>query len=176
LTFTSPGDDLLCGTPAKYEVATAEAPITPASFAAADAVDAKGDAKPAGTAVALDLAGAALKRYVAVRAVDDQGNVGRPAAVDTAKPAEPAPPAGGSPAPQGDGSPAPHDGSPAPQADGSPAPQETSRSGVLGGKPAGKRARKPAKHKRCVRSRKRTKQRRNTTCRKKRAKRAPTLK
>jgi len=38
LTFTSPGDDLLCGTAKSYDVRTSDSPITPASFADAFAV------------------------------------------------------------------------------------------------------------------------------------------
>ena len=44
-----------------------------------DPVAASGSPVPAGAKALLSLAANALKRYVAVRAVDDQGNVGRPA-------------------------------------------------------------------------------------------------
>jgi hypothetical protein len=99
LSFRSPGDDLLCGTPKAYEVRTADEEITPASFAGAGTVGARGRARAraaqddaprrAGERVTLPLASARLRRYVAVRAVDEAGNVGRPAVVDrgTAQPA-----------------------------------------------------------------------------------------
>jgi hypothetical protein len=79
LTFDSPGDDLLCGTPKGYEVRTSKKRITPENFADARAVSAKGAAVAAGEKATLDLSGAELDRFVAVRAVDDQGNIGRPA-------------------------------------------------------------------------------------------------
>jgi hypothetical protein len=74
LRFTAPGDDLRCGAPAGYEVATAAEPITPQGFAGARRVRATGEGP-------LALEGR-LRRYVAVRAVDEQGNVGLPAVVD----------------------------------------------------------------------------------------------
>jgi len=82
LEFTSPGDDLMCGTPAAYEVRTSNAPITPASFGRADELEAGGEPAPAGEKASLTLPAGDLERYVAVRARDDQGNVGRPAVVD----------------------------------------------------------------------------------------------
>jgi hypothetical protein len=83
LRFAAPGDDLLCGRATGFEVRTSDAPITPGSFAAATPVTpAKTDVVNAGAVQQLDLPAERLQRYVAVRAVDDQGNVGRPAAVD----------------------------------------------------------------------------------------------
>jgi hypothetical protein len=82
LTFSSPGDDLLCGTPKSYDVRTSDSPITPENFADADPVAATGDVVAAGSTATLGLPSGGLKRYVAVRAVDDQNNVGRPAAVE----------------------------------------------------------------------------------------------
>src|SRR4051794_10458723 len=81
LTFTAPGDDLLCGTAKRYQVVTSASPITPANF---------GGAKPLAGAPAPKAAGGsqtntiptAAKRYLAIRAVDDQGNFGRPLVVD----------------------------------------------------------------------------------------------
>jgi hypothetical protein len=69
LRFTSPGDDLLCGRPAAYEVSA-----DGTSF----------QRVPAQTVAGGDEAQVELKgrlRPVAVRAVDDQGNLGRAAAV-----------------------------------------------------------------------------------------------
>jgi hypothetical protein len=80
--FTAPGDDLLCGTARRYQVVTATHPINEANFAAATPLcGAPAPATP-GTTQAYTLP-AATKRYVAIRAVDDQGNVGRPALLDT---------------------------------------------------------------------------------------------
>jgi hypothetical protein len=68
LRFTSPGDDLLCGPPAAYEVSVEGKPF---ARAAAQPVD-------AGQPVSIALAGGRPKT-VAVRAVDDQDNLGRAA-------------------------------------------------------------------------------------------------
>jgi hypothetical protein len=75
LRFTAPGDDGLCGTVAgRYEVAVADAPITARTFAQARRVT-TGVPKPSpsGTAQTVKLPAG---RYVAIRAVDDAGNVG----------------------------------------------------------------------------------------------------
>jgi hypothetical protein len=90
LSFTAPGDDLLCGTAAGYEVVTSESPITPSSFAAATALSGAPAPATAGTSQSYTLP-ANVERYVAVRAVDEQGNVGLPAlAEDNPGPALPA--------------------------------------------------------------------------------------
>jgi hypothetical protein len=71
---------LLCGTASKYEVVTSDKPITAANFGSAQPL--AGAPKPgaAGNEESMSLP-AGAKRYVAVRAVDDQGNIGRPAVV-----------------------------------------------------------------------------------------------
>jgi hypothetical protein len=66
LRFTSPGDDLLCGRPAAYEVSTGG----PFQRAATEPV-------AGGDTAEIPLQG--KPRSVSVRAVDDQGNVGRTA-------------------------------------------------------------------------------------------------
>src|SRR3954447_21125882 len=81
LSFVSPGDDLLCGRRKTYEVRTSDQRITPATFAAATPVPGTFTPVDAGQRARLDLGGAALRRFVAVRAVDDAGNVGWPAVV-----------------------------------------------------------------------------------------------
>jgi hypothetical protein len=83
LVFAAPGDDAKCGTASKYEIATSDSPITPQNFASADQLTnpAPPAPKAAGTQQSYDLA--SHKRYVAVRAVDDAGNVGWAAVVDT---------------------------------------------------------------------------------------------
>jgi hypothetical protein len=78
LHFTAPGDDASCGT-AGYEVVTADAPIGPTGFAAAEPV-------ASGSASGGEAVNAALpshRRYLAVRAVDEAGNVGYPVQLDS---------------------------------------------------------------------------------------------
>jgi hypothetical protein len=65
LRFASPGDDLLCGRPAFYEVSTGGA------FARVGAEPVKG-----GETASVELS--AGSRRIGVRAVDEQGNKGRP--------------------------------------------------------------------------------------------------
>jgi hypothetical protein len=81
-TFKAPGDDLLCSGAEHYQVATANQPIDQTNFEAADPL---GGAPAPGAPGATQsyTVPAAAKRYVAIRAVDDQGNLGRPALVDT---------------------------------------------------------------------------------------------
>ena len=89
--FTAPGDDLLCGTlaagekGARYEAVQSTAPITSANFAAAEKIEAPATGASPGTAQALAIP-ARPKRYVAIRAVDEQGNAGRPLVVRAPKP------------------------------------------------------------------------------------------
>jgi hypothetical protein len=82
LTFRAPGDDLLCGNVKSYELVTSDAPIRGSDFGSSATVTPAAD-KLAGPGAnqTLDLP-FALRRYVAVRAVDDQGNAGRLALVD----------------------------------------------------------------------------------------------
>src|SRR3954452_15980873 len=87
LAFKAPGDDLLCGDVDHYEVVTSDtAPSSAADFAGAHTFPATA-APGANQSLALNIA---LKRYVAVRAVDGTGNdanVGRVAVVDRGSPA-----------------------------------------------------------------------------------------
>jgi hypothetical protein len=85
LVFKAPGDDLLCGNVDHYEVVTSDTPpASAADFAGAAQLKPPSPAAP-GATQSLNL-GFALRRYVAVRAVDDpapgKGNVGRVALVD----------------------------------------------------------------------------------------------
>ena len=82
LSFGAPGDDLLCGTADKYEVAQSDSPIDGKSFAAADAIAGGPDPGDPGDRQEVVLP-AGAKRYLAVRAVDEQGNLGRVATIDT---------------------------------------------------------------------------------------------
>ncbi len=82
LRFTAPGDDYGCGTVAGYQVATAGHDIGPENFADATRLGKTPTAKKAGTRQDYELP-KAHKRYVAIRAVDEAGNVGWTASIDT---------------------------------------------------------------------------------------------
>jgi hypothetical protein len=81
ISFSAPGDDLMCGAVAAYEVRTSDSPIDERSFA--PAAELSGAPTPAAPGGAQSYAiPSEAQRYVAIRAVDDQGNVGRVALVD----------------------------------------------------------------------------------------------
>ncbi|MEO7197597.1 MAG: S8 family serine peptidase, partial [Solirubrobacterales bacterium] len=82
LSFRAPGDDYGCGTADHYEIATSSAPISPTNFALADRLS--GAPSPAAAGTRQDYVLAAHDRYVAVRAVDEVGNVSWTASLDTA--------------------------------------------------------------------------------------------
>jgi hypothetical protein len=82
ITLDPPGDDLLCGTAAMYEVVTSDAPIEDASDFAAATPLSGADAPTAPGAQQTFQVPAGAHRYVAVRGEDDQGNVGRFVSVD----------------------------------------------------------------------------------------------
>jgi hypothetical protein len=98
LSFEAPGDDYGCGTVDHYEAVTSASPIGPESFAAATPLSGTPDPAAAGTVQSYDLP-AAHDRYVAIRAVDEAGNVGWSASIDTngAPPDQPGPPDGPNP-------------------------------------------------------------------------------
>jgi len=77
IRFTAPGDDLLCGVAKRYAIVTSDSPIDEGSFAQATRLQgaSSGPGDP-GSAESLAVPPGA-KRYVAIRAVDEQGNVGR---------------------------------------------------------------------------------------------------
>ena len=80
ITFTAPGDDLLCGTADHYEVVQSNGTITGANFVQRGAGRRAPRARRrAGTTQSMHAARRQRRRFVAIRAVDDQGNVGRPA-------------------------------------------------------------------------------------------------
>jgi hypothetical protein len=84
LTFTAPGDDgPKCGTATRYEVVKSDTPITPQGFGSAEPVTGSGVPAPAtaGTKQGL-LVPTPGRRYLALRAVDDAGNVGPMAQFD----------------------------------------------------------------------------------------------
>ncbi|MGI9019278.1 MAG: calcium-binding protein, partial [Solirubrobacterales bacterium] len=81
IEFIAPGDDLMCGTADAYEIATSANPIDESNFESATPLTGAPDPAAAGAAESYTVPGTAA-RYVAVRAVDEQGNVGRVASVD----------------------------------------------------------------------------------------------
>jgi hypothetical protein len=83
LTFVAPGGDDECGRAATYQVVTSANPISPAGFATAHRLKVRLKPAAAGTVQHLRVPPGA-KRYVAIRAVDAQGNLGLPAVLDTA--------------------------------------------------------------------------------------------
>jgi hypothetical protein len=82
LSFRAPGDDLLCRKASRYELRQSDEPITGESFADAEPLAAPDPQRP-GTSQSLKLP-PDRERFVAIRAVDEQGNVGPgpPASVD----------------------------------------------------------------------------------------------
>ena len=77
ITLDPPGDDLLCGTAAKYEVVTSVNPITDASdFAGATSLSGTTAPTAPGAPQTFQVP-AGAHRYVALRGEDEQGNVGR---------------------------------------------------------------------------------------------------
>jgi hypothetical protein len=72
----------MCGTATAYQLATSASPITPRNFAAARAIGGAPAPHSAGSSESITLP-AGTDRYVAVRAVDAQGNIGLPAVVET---------------------------------------------------------------------------------------------
>jgi hypothetical protein len=81
VTFTSPGDDLLCGTADHYEIVQSNTRITGANFSSGQSVAGAPAPAAAGANQSFPMP-ASPKRFVAIRAVDDQGNVGRIAQVE----------------------------------------------------------------------------------------------
>jgi Subtilase family/FG-GAP-like repeat len=77
IAFRAPGDDLLCGAADRYQVVTSDAPISASNFDEATPLSGAPSPAAPGTAQSYSLP-AGAKQYVAIRAVDDQGNVGRP--------------------------------------------------------------------------------------------------
>jgi hypothetical protein len=78
LSWSAPGGDLMCGTAASYEIVTSANPITPQNFAAATPLSGAPTPAAAGTTQTYALP-SAVQRHLAIRAVDEQGNIGLPA-------------------------------------------------------------------------------------------------
>jgi hypothetical protein len=80
IAFKAPGDDLLCGKADAYEVVTSDAPIA-GDFSGATPIEPSSQPGDPGSAQKLAIPGDAA-RYVAFRARDEQGNVGRAVTID----------------------------------------------------------------------------------------------
>jgi hypothetical protein len=77
VTFAAPGGDLMCGRAQSYEVVTSRRWITADNFDRARPLRVTLVPSAAGSPQALRLPRRVL-RYVAIRALDSAGNVGRP--------------------------------------------------------------------------------------------------
>jgi hypothetical protein len=75
LDFTAPGDDWYADTADHYAIATSDSPITPDNFDGATPLSGAPAPAESGTAQSFTVP-AEAKRYVAIRAVDDAGNLG----------------------------------------------------------------------------------------------------
>jgi hypothetical protein len=84
LAFVAPGGDLLCGRAARYQLATGARPLTAASFASARRLQVGLAPAAAGSIQVLTLP-RGVGRYLAIRAVDAAGNIGRPLVFRTAR-------------------------------------------------------------------------------------------
>ena len=78
LSWTAPGNQLMCGKALRYEIVTSKKKITPESFASATPLPGAPEPAAAGTKQSFALP-AGVQKYVAIRAVGEQGNVGLPA-------------------------------------------------------------------------------------------------
>jgi hypothetical protein len=78
LSWSAPGGDLMCGAAASYEIVTSSNPITPENFAHATALSGAPAPAPAGTTQSYSVPRTA-QPYIAIRAIDEQGNIGLPA-------------------------------------------------------------------------------------------------
>ncbi len=80
LTFLAPGGDLLCGRARAYQLASSRTPISAQSFGHARRLAVTLSPGPAGSEQTLRLP-RGLRGYVAIRAIDGAGNLGRPLVV-----------------------------------------------------------------------------------------------
>ena len=77
VSFVAPGGDLMCGIAHSYQVAASRRPITAESFARARRLAVSLVPARAGSVQRLQLP-KRVSGYVAIRAIDAAGNVGRP--------------------------------------------------------------------------------------------------
>jgi hypothetical protein len=80
VTFKAPGDDLLCGTADHYEVVQSNSEINGRNFGEKEPVSGAPTPEQAGSTQSFGVP-ADAKRFVGIRAVDEQGNVGPVAVV-----------------------------------------------------------------------------------------------
>jgi FG-GAP repeat protein len=85
ISFDAPGDDLLCGTADHYQVVTSDNPITGANFGQQAPLSGAPAPASAGSGQSFPVP-AGARRYVGIRAVDEQGNVGRPVVLQARHP------------------------------------------------------------------------------------------
>jgi hypothetical protein len=78
LSWTAPGGDLMCGAASSYEIVTSPSPIAPQSFSSATPLSGAPTPAAAGTTQSYAIPRTA-QRYIAIRAIDAQGNIGLPA-------------------------------------------------------------------------------------------------
>lgn len=78
--FRAPGDDLLCGRADHYEVRTSDSKIDETNFRKATKLDEIPKVGKVGTKESFDVPAGSM-RHLAIRAVDEQGNVGRVASI-----------------------------------------------------------------------------------------------
>ncbi len=80
LSWSAPGNQLMCGTAVSYEIVTSSNPITPEDFASAKPLSGAPAPAAAGTTQSYTLP-AGTDAYVAIRAIGEQDNIGLPAVV-----------------------------------------------------------------------------------------------
>jgi hypothetical protein len=143
LVFYAAGDDGGCGTVARYEVVTSASPIGPDQFDDATPLAGAPTPEAAGTIQAYEMP--AHERYVAVRAIDEAGNVGYPSERDTSAPEDGEIPGGGGPG-------------------GGGASGGGAQPGASGGQQQPAAAGKPNRHRKCRRGQRRRRVRGKVRC------------
>ncbi|MDQ2622740.1 MAG: VCBS repeat-containing protein, partial [Actinomycetota bacterium] len=83
VVFEATGDDGECGIADRYEVVTSASPVTTDNFSEASPVPGPPTPGAPGTQDSFPSNGAGILRYVAVRAVDEAGNLGPMSLIDT---------------------------------------------------------------------------------------------
>jgi hypothetical protein len=91
LGFRAPGDDLLCGKAARYELVSSDSRLDAATFDQGNPIPVALKPGDPGAEQAIELGGS-LQRFLALRAVDEQGNVGAVHVLSTRDPLPGAPP------------------------------------------------------------------------------------
>ena len=68
----------MCGKATRYEIVTSAHEVTPETWSKAKPLSGAPEPAEAGTAQSMTLPTKGVKRYIAIRAIDEQGNVGLP--------------------------------------------------------------------------------------------------